>query len=232
MEPSTSDQPDFSYEESSYRKTKNPLYFWAAYLESRQHRVPAPDWVLDYFDRVGLRFMQMWHQPAPRPYKGPERRKKATTRPRTADKGPERRREAFRNVYDQDDRTWFHRPKKGETAREVYRALEFKRVSKGPSNPFSDNARWVHEFMIAFAVYDEHTRLWHRHREGKGPLHDWNTIFNDVAAKHNQKQPPCEVCKKLSKASVKAFWYKHALAVIPPHLVRAAKSKRIDDILR
>jgi hypothetical protein len=226
-----SDEPDFSYEEISYGKTKNPLYLWSAYLESRQHRVPAPDWVLDYFDRVGRRFMQMWHQAPRRPYTGPERRKKPT-RIRSNDRGPERRRDAFRDVYDKDDPIWFSRPKKGETAREVYRALEFKRTSKGPSNPFSDNARSIHEFMLAFAVYDEHTRLWHRHREGKGPLHDWDTIFKDVADKHNRKNPPCEVCKKVSKASVKAFWYKHALTVIPPHLVRAAKSKRIDDILR
>ncbi len=40
---------------SSRRKVGNPLAVWGAYLECRAAKLPLPEWVLAYFDRVASR---------------------------------------------------------------------------------------------------------------------------------------------------------------------------------
>ena len=83
----------------------------------------------------------------------------------------------------------------------------------GMKNPFGDIVKTAHGVSIACLVYEEHTRNWDAQRKIQN--HDWGTIFADVAASHNQARPRCTACKKISKATVKALWYQHALAVIP-----------------
>lgn len=38
-----------------YRQDKNALRAWLAYRECRKHRLPVPEWVLRYFDRVAVK---------------------------------------------------------------------------------------------------------------------------------------------------------------------------------
>src|SRR5207245_10904378 len=35
-----------------YLQDRNPLRAWLAYRDCRRYRLPIPEWVLDYFDRV------------------------------------------------------------------------------------------------------------------------------------------------------------------------------------
>lgn len=126
-------------------------------------------------------------------------------------------------------------PKKGEIDRAVATALKLR---GGPKfNPFTAVTEEAHEFLIAFDVYkcqsDNHwNHQWGNMKNGPiEPTYDWNTIFHTVADRHHRK---CEYgCKKkISSATVKRCWYKHALRVIPPHLIARSKSKKLADILR
>lgn len=96
-------------------------------------------------------------------------------------------------------------------------------------NPFTACNREAHELSIAFDVYTCHTRNWDNQRCGREGTHDWNTIFEDVAASHHTR---CETCKRrISVATVKRAWYRRALDVIPPHLIERSESHRLTDIL-
>ena len=45
--------------EESRKDAGNPLNVWRAYLECRAHKLPIPDWVLSYLDRVARRFWNL-----------------------------------------------------------------------------------------------------------------------------------------------------------------------------
>lgn len=197
------------HDQRRYEETLNPVFAWEGYLSARSARVEVPDWVLGYFDRVGRRFANMSRQ---------------------AETPPE---EARRHLPD-DDPAWFSRPNKGQIAPAVYRALEFpsRGKKKGPDNPFGEIVKAAHGIFIASLVYSEHARNWGAQRKGLEGTYDWDTVFANVAASHNQARPRCTDCRKISKATVKAFWYQHARSVIPPHLQAKSKSKKIADILR
>ena len=190
-----------------YEETSNPVFAWEGYLSARSGKLDVPEWVLEYFDRVACRLANMSRQEQPPP-------------------------EESRRFIPADDPAWFIKPNKGQIAPAVYRALEFPSRGKkmGMKNPFGDIVKTAHGVSIACLVYEEHTRNWDAQRKIQN--HDWGTIFADVAASHNQARPRCTACKKISKATVKALWYQHALAVIPAHLQAKSKSKKVDDILR
>jgi hypothetical protein len=66
------------YVKARYEETKNPVFVWEAYLTARAARLPSPTFVLEYFDRVGLRFASMSRHATPQAYRGPERRSEPT----------------------------------------------------------------------------------------------------------------------------------------------------------
>jgi len=118
-------------------------------------------------------------------------------------------------------------PAKGAIDRAVAAAAK---LQGGPKfNPFTAGTQDAHETLIAFEVYTRHTANWWNQRKGLGATHDWSTVFRDVAEAHH-----CDNCgeKQVSQATVKRYWYKHQLEVIPPHLFERAKSHKVDDILR
>jgi hypothetical protein len=47
-----------SYIEESYRKDKNPLLAWEAYLYARENKKPIPGWVLEYLDASAQRLFE------------------------------------------------------------------------------------------------------------------------------------------------------------------------------
>ncbi len=114
-------------------------------------------------------------------------------------------------------------PEEGAIARAAAGAVGLK--GKPKFNPFREVSRAAHEISIAMEVYHCHTK----NRNYNGAGYSWNTVFEEVAAAHKR---PCSICKTLKSGSVKAIWYRHALAVIPGHLVEKAKSKKPSDILR
>lgn len=123
-------------------------------------------------------------------------------------------------------------PKKGQISAALASALEFRNGRTGAANPFTKITEDSHELMIAFEVYDSHTRNWWNQREGllREGTKDWGTVFKEVAAAHPSS---CTAgCRQISVATVKRCWYQHALKVIPPHLVKQAQSNKLDDILR
>lgn len=119
-------------------------------------------------------------------------------------------------------------PTKGSVARAVATALRFS-GRRGAVNPFTAIKRASHELMVAYAVYEQHTANWWNQRSGREGTHDWDAVFRDAAKAH---YATCDMCKRqISKATVRRYWYKHALSVIPPHLVNRSQSKKIGDIL-
>jgi hypothetical protein len=90
------------------------------------------------------------------------------------------------------------------------------------ANPFHAITQPSHELMVAHEVYLYQGD--HRH-------YSWSAIFKDVAAEHSRT---CDDgCKKpMTVATVKRYWYRHALSVIPPHIIKRALSQKLDDILR
>jgi hypothetical protein len=119
-------------------------------------------------------------------------------------------------------------PREGVIARAVAAALGFRR--RGRSNPFRDVNQAAHELMIASDVYTTHTMNWSRQRQGVEGTHDWDSVYRDAAILHHQH---CEDCVRVpSTGTVERYWRKHALSVIPPHLIKHANSTKIDDILK
>jgi hypothetical protein len=101
---------------------------------------------------------------------------------------------------------------------------------RGRTNPFDAIPADVHELLIAFHVYECHTRNRHAHREGREGTADWTIIFQEAAREHLRQ---CDRCRRApSTKTIERYWRKHALSVIPPHLVARARSRKIDDILR
>jgi hypothetical protein len=113
-----------------------------------------------------------------------------------------------------------HVPGKRAIAPTVARLL-FPR--RGRTNPFNAMKTVAHEVMIAFEVYTCHTTNWHNHREGlEVPAH-WGWVYDEVASSHLKT---CDRCKrKPSAKTIELYWRKHALGVIPPHLIRRAESR-------
>jgi hypothetical protein len=109
-------------------------------------------------------------------------------------------------------------PSRDAIDRAVARAVGLK--GKGRFNPFREIGRVPHELLVAFEVYT----YWAAHR-----YYSWDAIFTDVAAAHHVA---CEDCKRpLSVGTVKRYWYRRALSVIPPVLIARANSQKLDDIL-
>jgi hypothetical protein len=118
-------------------------------------------------------------------------------------------------------------PKKGQIAKAVAIALGFR---PGRVNPFEVHRHTEHELMLAFAVYETHAANWGDQQRGRASAHDWRTIFQDAARRHHAT---CDQCKRLpSWQTMERYWRKHALTVIPPHLIDAAQSHKVADILR
>jgi hypothetical protein len=188
------------YAKARYEDTKNPVFVWEAYLAARAARLPAPVFVLEYFDRVGLRFASMSRQAAPQPYRGPERRSGPTRVRRAASLGPERRRDAIRDLFGEDHPSSFTRPSKGDVAKVVYRALEFKPAGqwREPENPFRTTAETSHEIEIGLSVL-------FKRRQG----HTLESALDSVAREHPshcELDPPCA---RMSRATVARLWKKH-----------------------
>jgi hypothetical protein len=110
-------------------------------------------------------------------------------------------------------------PPKNAIDRAIAKAVRLK--GKGRFNPFRELGRPGHEIFIALSVYEYQGM--HRH-------YSWEAIFTDVAALHRSVCTDCT--RPISSATVKRYWHKHALTVIPPHLVARATSQKLDDILR
>lgn len=119
-------------------------------------------------------------------------------------------------------------PRKGEIDRAVAKALRLN--GSGKFNPFGTPRQLAHEIGIAVEVYQMHTRMLGEQRVGKvgAGTPDWTTVFKQVADEHG-----CDLCRrKIGAGTVKRYWYRHALTVIPPHLVARSQSQKLDDILR
>jgi hypothetical protein len=188
------------YAKARYEETKNPVFVWEAYLTARSARLPSPTFVLEYFDRVGRRFASMSQQATPQPYRGPERRSGPTRVRRTASLGPERRMEAIRDLFGEDHPSSFTRPSKGDIAKVVYRALEFKPAGqwRGPENPFRTTVETNHEVEIGVSVL-------FKRRQG----HTLDFALDSVAREHPshcELDPPCA---RVSRATVARLWKKH-----------------------
>ena len=188
------------YAKAHYEETKNPVFVWEAYLAARAARLPTPVFVLEYFDRVGLRFASMSRQATPQPYRGPERRSGPTRVRRAANLGPERRRDAIRDLFGEDHPSSFTRPSKGDIAKVVYRALEFKPAGqwREPENPFRTTAETSHEVEIGVSVL-------FKRRQG----HTLAFALDSVAREHPshcELDPPCA---RMSRATVARLWKKH-----------------------
>ena len=113
------------------------------------------------------------------------------------------------------------KPRKGEIHRAVAGALGFNR--RGRSNPFDAIKQHGHEVMMAYHVYQTYKR------NRKNYTHAWATVFRDAADWHHQR---CVLARCRSSAkTMERYWYKHALTVIPPHLIDRAPSRTIDQIL-
>jgi hypothetical protein len=112
-------------------------------------------------------------------------------------------------------------PRKGDIDRAVANALRLKGRSR--FNPFTELGRPAHELMVAMQVYQYHTRH---------PGYSWEAIFDDVAKAHRCLHCVRSSAARIGPGTVKALWYRHALSVIPPHLVDRSPSKKLDDILR
>jgi hypothetical protein len=183
-----------------YEETKNPIFVWEAYLAARSARLPLPAFVLEYFDRVGLRFASMSRQETPRPYSGPERRSGPTRIRRTTNFGPERRREAITDLFGEDHPSSFTRPSKGDIATVVYRALEFKPAGKwrGPENPFRPTGETSHEVEIGVSVL-------FKRRQG----HTLDVAVDSVAREHPSHCDLDPPCARISRSTVARLWKKY-----------------------
>ncbi|MEN8204377.1 MAG: hypothetical protein ABFS24_00065 [Pseudomonadota bacterium] len=53
-----------------WERTGNPLNVWRAYVECRDHSLEMPEWVYEYFDRVGGRLWDLSYPGRPKPGKG------------------------------------------------------------------------------------------------------------------------------------------------------------------
>lgn len=132
-------------------------------------------------------------------------------------------------------------PRKGKVAPALSRLLGFTTQAAGKKktgavNYFVMAQQEAHELMIAMTVYQCHTRQWHKQRKGvvgEGTP-DWGHVFEDAAAEHSKMR--CHQCagrrRPLSRSTVERVWRKHALTVIPPHLIDRAGSRKVDDILK
>jgi hypothetical protein len=115
-------------------------------------------------------------------------------------------------------------PRAGGLDRAVARAVGFK---GGPRfNPFRRMADLEHEVGVAQDVY----RYFNANQYYMGQGMNWAAVFADVAAAHPANCDQCRI--RISAGTVKRYWYKHALTVIPRRLVDRAKSHKLDDILR
>jgi hypothetical protein len=129
-------------------------------------------------------------------------------------------------------------PRKGQIAPAIARALLFL-GKNGPGNPLDIEAE-RHEFYVAFDVFMKQGADWARHhKDGRGE-HSWDAIFRDVAKDHRDR---CSYCKAKSRTypswkQVERLWRRHAIAVIPSHLIDRARERhptgplKVDDILR
>lgn len=183
-----------------YEETKNPVFVWETYLAARSARLPSPTFVLEYFDRVGLRFASMSRQATPQPYRGPERRSGPTRVRRTANHGPERRREAIRDLFGESHHSSFTPPSKGDIATVVYRALEFKPAGtwRAPENPFRTIGETSHEVEIGVSVL-------FKRRQG----HTLDFALDSVAREHPSHCDLDPPCARISRSSVARLWKKY-----------------------
>jgi len=183
-----------------YEETKNPVFVWEAYLAARSARLPLPTFVLEYFDRVALRFASMSRQATPEPYRGPERRSGPTRVRRTTNLGPERRLEAIRDLFGEDHPSSFTRPSKGDIATVVYRALEFKPAGtwRGPENPFRTTGETSHEVEIGVSVL-------FKRRQG----HTLEFALDSVAREHPAHCDLDPPCARISRSTVARLWKKY-----------------------
>jgi hypothetical protein len=155
--------------------------------------------VLEYFDRVAQRFAHMSRIAPSRAYRGIERRL-LSTMPRTANLGPERRHDARKLMYRPDDPVFFTRPAKNETAKSVYRAMEFIRpdIRSGPANPFREMVDKSHDTGLAVSVY-------FALRQG----HKLDFALDYVARLHPSECDGTPRCVTISRSTVGRAWRKH-----------------------
>jgi hypothetical protein len=149
---------------------------------------------------VGLRFASMSRQAAPPPYRGPERRTGPTRVRRAAHLGPERRLDAIRDLFGEDHPASFTRPSKGDIAKVVYRALEFKPAGqwREPENPFRTTAETSHEVEIGVSVL-------FKRRQGRSLAFALDSVAREHPS-HCELDPPCA---RMSRATVARLWKKH-----------------------
>lgn len=51
---------------AAFKATGNPMHAWAAYATARVNNVPAPEWVLKYFDSIARELLRLSHQASER----------------------------------------------------------------------------------------------------------------------------------------------------------------------
>ncbi len=119
-------------------------------------------------------------------------------------------------------------PRKGKLAVAVYQAVGFE--PRGRANPFKELGKAGHEIGVAYEVFQLHEKNRREQLNGTAGVgtYDWKTIFKLTAAEHRRK---CD-CAGMGWKTVERYWRLHALAVIPPALVKKARSQKLDAILR
>ena len=143
-------------------------------------------------NRAGLRFASMSRQATPSRTVVPNAIGPTRVR-RTANLGPERRREAIRDPFGEGHLSSFRRPSKGDVAKVVYRALEFKPAGtwRGPENPFRTMGETSHEVEIGISVL-------FKRRQG----HTLDFALGAVAREHPSHCDLIPPCARISRSTV------------------------------